>query len=138
MTGLRYGPKVEQCVRDLIDFSDQAARLVANGKDAYESNEWLQLSAEALMHKIGETIARIDEFARDNKLAPSVVLDYPDIDWRKMKATRNVVAHRYDNIDYSILWQGLSEDLPRDATRLRALLDSSRELRSNTAKVLAE
>ena len=110
------GHKADRVVRtlnDVIRFSDTAARLVARGKTAYDSDEALRLAAEAILHKIGEAVARLpDEFTTDN----------PRVAWRSMKATRNVVAHKYEQVDYEIIWNALAHRLPAEADRIRGIL----------------
>jgi uncharacterized protein with HEPN domain len=39
-----------------------------------------------------------------------------------MKATRNIVAHKYDQVDYDIIWNALARRLPVEADRIRQIL----------------
>ncbi|OIN79410.1 hypothetical protein BST29_24090 [Mycobacterium malmoense] len=94
-------------------FTDTAARLVARGKGAYDSDEALRLAAEAILHKIGEAVARLPE---------EFIAVHPEVAWRSMKATRNVVAHKYDHVDYEIIWNALAHRLPAEAARIREIL----------------
>lgn len=100
-------------LNDLLRFTDTAARLVARGKDCYDSDEAVRLAAEAILHKIGEAVARLpDDF----------IADHPSVAWRSMKATRNIVAHRYEQVDYLIIWNALVLRLPVEAERIREIL----------------
>lgn len=100
-------------LNDLLRFTDTAARLVARGKESYDSDEAVRLAAEAILHKIGEAAARLpDEF----------VADHPGVAWRSMKATRNIVAHQYEQVDYGIIWNALVHRLPVEAERIREIL----------------
>ncbi|MGI8576743.1 MAG: HepT-like ribonuclease domain-containing protein [Nocardioidaceae bacterium] len=86
-------------MNDLLAFTTIAGRLVARGRQAYDADEALRLAAEAVLHKIGEAVARLpDEF----------IDAHPDVLWRAMKAARNVVAHQYEQIDYNIIWNALA------------------------------
>ncbi len=100
---------------DLEDFVEQAARLVSRGKPAWDADEFLRLAGEAVIHRIGEAVARLD---RDD---PELVAAHPEISWRAMKGMRNVVAHQYGSIDHQILWNALAISLPVEASRLRAI-----------------
>jgi uncharacterized protein with HEPN domain len=40
-----------------------------------------------------------------------------------MKATRNIVAHDYEQVDYEIIWNALAIRLPRETATVRSLLD---------------
>lgn len=99
---------------DLLRFTDTAARLVARGRDSYDADEALQLAAEAILHKIGEAVARLpDEFTGD----------HPEVAWRSMKAIRNIVAQAYDQVDYQIIWNAMAVRLPAEADRMRRIRD---------------
>lgn len=107
--------RVTRTLRDLIGFTDTAARLVARGRTNYDSDEALRLAAEAIMHKIGEAVAR---------LPGEFIGEHPDVAWRSMKAARNIVAHDYEQVDYDILWNVLANRMPAEAERIRAALRS--------------
>lgn len=99
---------------DLLAFTAMAHRLVARGREAYDADEALRLAAEAVLHKIGEAIARLpDEF----------IDAYQDVPWRTMKAIRNLVAHQYEQIDYDIIWNALAYRLPQYTERIRGIRD---------------
>jgi uncharacterized protein with HEPN domain len=100
-------------LNDLIRFADTASRLVARGRSAYESDEAVRLAAEAILHKIGEAVTRLPE---------EFIVAYPDVAWRSMKATRNIVAHEYEQVDYDIIWNALAHRLPVEADRIRQIL----------------
>jgi uncharacterized protein with HEPN domain len=105
--------RIVAILNDLIRFTDTASRLVARGKNVYDSDEAVRLAAEAILHKIGEAVARLpDEF----------VAAHPDVAWRSMKATRNIVAHKYEQVDYEIIWNALAHRLPAEAERIRHIV----------------
>lgn len=100
-------------LRDLLAFAAMAERLVARGKEVYDEDEALRLAAEAILHKIGEAVSRLpDEF----------LAAHPEVPWRAMKATRNIVAHKYEQVDYEILWNGLAGRLPGEMQHIRAVI----------------
>lgn len=51
---------------------------------------------------IGEGCSKISE---ETKLA------YPDIEWKKITAIRNVVAHKYFEVDLKIIWNVVQNDI---------------------------
>ena len=113
MTEPAHRSRTAATLRDLIGFTDTAARLVARGKRSYDSDEALRLAAEVILHNIGEAVARLpDEF----------VTAHPKVAWRSMKATRNVVAHKYEQVDYQLIWNALVNRLPAEAARIREIL----------------
>lgn len=97
---------------DLIAFTDMAARIVDRGQDQYRADETLRLAAEAVLHKIGEAATRLPVEFTDA---------HPEIPWRAMKGTRNIVAHQHEQVDYTIIWNALSHRLPADAERIRVI-----------------
>jgi uncharacterized protein with HEPN domain len=106
--------RTEQTLRDILAFAAMASRLIARGRPAFDADEALRLAAEAILHKIGEAVARLpDEF----------VSLHPDVPWRRMRAARNLVAHRYEQVDYGLIWDAFAQDLPRDTDRIRQILE---------------
>ena len=54
-------------------------------------------------------LAAIGEASR--KLSEAVRARHPEIEWSKMYALRNIVAHHYFNLDYGLLWKIATERL---------------------------
>ncbi|WP_045384771.1 HepT-like ribonuclease domain-containing protein [Mycobacterium kyorinense] len=57
------------------------------------------------------------------RLPDGFVAAHPDVAWRSMKATRNIVAHQYDHLDYEIIWNALARQLPVEADRIRMVFE---------------
>lgn len=53
MTGFSSRDRDLRTLQDMLDFCEQAERLVARGREAYEGDEMLRLAAEALTHRVG-------------------------------------------------------------------------------------
>lgn len=106
-------PRVIRTLQDLLAFGDMAERLVARGRSEYDSDETLRLAAEAILHKIGEAVAR---------LPTDFVETHPEVSWRAMKGARNVVAHQYEQVDYQIVWNALARRLPDEINLIRPIL----------------
>lgn len=45
----------------------------------------------------------------------------PGIPWKQIYGLRNRIAHRYDGVDMCIVWDTVSEDIPRLQTELAAV-----------------
>lgn len=115
LTGSLDG-RTRQTLGDFLDFAATGSRLVARGRDAYNADEMLRLAAEAVLHRIGEAVARLsDDFTKA----------HPQVNWRPMKGVRNLVAHEYAAVDYTIVWNALEHDLPREAAEVRRILDGT-------------
>jgi uncharacterized protein with HEPN domain len=69
----------------------------------FYENKVLLKAIERCIEIIGEACKKIDkEFSSK----------YPEIEWRKMAATRNIIIHNYTGIDYEVLWQIIKNDIP--------------------------
>ena len=62
---------------------------------------------------IGEAVSRL---GADFEAA------YPIIPWRQISGMRNRLVHGYDNVSEVVLWQTLTEHLPRLLTQVESLL----------------
>ena len=106
--------RTRRTLGDFLEFADTGGRLVARGRAAYDADEMLRLAAEAILHRIGEAVARLsDDFTKA----------HPQVSWRPMKAMRNLVAHEYGAVDYNIVWNALESDLPREAVEVQRLIE---------------
>jgi uncharacterized protein with HEPN domain len=109
----RHGDRVRDTAIDLVEFGRMAARLVARGKPAYDSDEALELAGEAILRRVGEAVARLPD---------SFTSDHPAIEWRKMKQMRNIVAHDYARVDHEIVWTALEAKMPEVTAYIERLL----------------
>ncbi len=66
---------------------------------------------------IGEAAAKIPDSLRAT---------HPEIDWRKIVGMRNVLAHRYWEADYEIVWEVIQDDLPRLREHIQTMLSDIR------------
>lgn len=107
--------RTRQVLEDFQEFARIGARLVARGREAYDADEMLRLAAEAILHRLGEAVARLSVDFTDA---------HPRVHWRPMKRMRNLVAHEYGAVDHNILWNALEHDLPREAAEVQRILDS--------------
>jgi uncharacterized protein with HEPN domain len=51
-----------------------------------------------------------------------VKLRYPQLPWAEMRGLRNVLAHGYMNVDFSIIWRTSQSRLAELESQLRELL----------------
>jgi uncharacterized protein with HEPN domain len=112
-------PRAERALRDLVGHAAAASRLVDRGRVSYDSDEMLRYAAEDLLIRLGEAVARID---RDD---PDFVDQHPELELRRLKDARNVVAHGYDVVDAALVWSILEHNVPTVAGRVWRLLDGS-------------
>lgn len=109
--------RLEQSLRDFLAFTAVGARLVARGRAAYDADEMLRLAAEAILHRLGEAVGRLDRGFTEA---------HPTVRWRQLEGVRNLVAHEYHLVDYAILWNVLETELPREAAAIAKILGEGR------------
>jgi uncharacterized protein with HEPN domain len=98
----------------MLDHAREAVAMV-KGKTRADLNKdrQLNLALVRLLEIIGEAASRIpkEEQAR-----------FADISWSEIISLRNRLIHGYDTVDFDILWQIVSQDLPRLIESLRKAL----------------
>jgi uncharacterized protein with HEPN domain len=47
---------------------------------------------------------------------------YPEIPWRKMYGLRNLISHEYFGVDYEMIWEIITSDLPQNLLDLEGIL----------------
>ena len=58
---------------------------------------------------IGEAANNIPQHIKDK---------YPDLPWKKMYGLRNLISHEYFTIDYELIWEIATKDLPKNKATL--------------------
>jgi uncharacterized protein with HEPN domain len=81
-----------------------AVTLVMEGKRRADFAGDLLLRSAVLHHvqTVGEAASRISAEMQDK---------YPDVPWREISDTRNVIVHAYFSVDLDLIWQTISRDL---------------------------
>ena len=86
-----------------LDFSD------------YTSDEMVQAAVERRFEIIGEALSRI------KRLDTSLLDDIPEHE--RIIGFRNIIIHGYDTIDVAIVWDAISNQLPKLKEQLQHLLN---------------
>lgn len=107
--------RTRRALGDTIGFANEISQYVTSlGEQNFYSHRPTQLIAEALLHRIGEAVSRLED---------TFVAEHPAVEWQKMQGMRNVVAHQYGFIDYRIVWRALSDVLPNDVAAIKRILE---------------
>jgi uncharacterized protein with HEPN domain len=98
-------------LRHMLDHALEAVAMI-KGKTRADLNKdrQLNLALVRLLEIIGEAATRIpkEEQAR-----------HADISWAEIISLRNRLIHGYETVDFDILWQIVSQDLPKLIESLR-------------------
>jgi uncharacterized protein with HEPN domain len=98
----RHDPLVR--LRHMLDYACEAVATAHNRTVAdLSENRQLSLALTHLVELIGEAASQVPgEFQAQ----------HPEIPWPKIISTRNRLIHGYDFVDYDILWDTITNDLP--------------------------
>ncbi len=104
-------------VGHMLDMARQAKDLVAGKTRAdYDAEVALRLALAHLVQNIGEAARRV---------SPQLQKAHPDIPWRNIVGIRHKVVHDYFYVDYDIIWDVVTSDLPALMSRLEQVLGPS-------------
>lgn len=120
----RFGRTVYQSLSDVVEFSGWGEDLVAKGREKYDTDYMTRLAAEAIVHRVGEAIARVTQVMLQKFPETILAEEFPGVHLIDLKDFRNVSAHQYDRIDADRLWLALSVEVPTEAAKIAELLES--------------
>jgi uncharacterized protein with HEPN domain len=103
-------------LRHMHSAAREAAQM-ARGKTRadLDVDRLLNLSLVRLLEIVGEAASRVPAPERAN---------HPGIPWAPIVGLRNRLIHGYDSVDFDILWQIVTQDLPPLIAELEAILSS--------------
>ncbi|XGV96225.1 MAG: DUF86 domain-containing protein [Leptolyngbya sp. BL-A-14] len=81
--------------------------------DDYQESILIQSAVERQLEILGEAAGRVSEVMRQA---------YPAIDWRRTVGLRNIIIHRYDEIQQDIIWNIITTELVTLLTQVEPLL----------------
>lgn len=102
------------CVGHMLDTARGAAAKVRDmDRTAYDRDENLRLALAHLIQNIGEAARRVsDEFHQA----------HPEIPWKAIVGMRHKVVHDYLHVDFDIVWDVVTADLPPLIAQLEKLV----------------
>ena len=103
-------------ISKMIKCCDDISRLMG----LYNEDFYRYTSEISFEYSCGMCLIQIGELA--GRVSEDVIRDNPSVAWRSIKAMRNIHAHDYGNIDYSIVWDTLMNDIPDLKLKLAEIL----------------
>ncbi len=92
-------------LRHMLEHAREAVAMIRGKSRAdLDSDRQLNLASVRLLEIIGEAASRVSEPERSL---------LPGIPWAQIISLRNRLIHGYDAVDFDVLWQILTADLPR-------------------------
>jgi uncharacterized protein with HEPN domain len=100
-------PRDPASLADMLQATEKLTRyLTGKSFDDLLADEILQDAVVRQFTVLGEAAARVSDTTR--------VLE-PRIDWTSVVGMRNVITHKYDEVDYGELWRTFRHDVPEIA-----------------------
>ncbi len=107
--------KVRLYINDVIENISLAEKFVKQlDYQAFVADKEKNYAVVRCIEIIGEAVKNVPEAVR---------LRYPDIPWRKMAGMRDKVIHSYLGVDYRIVWQVVTHDLPALKKHFKRIVD---------------
>ncbi len=101
-------------LQDMLGHSREAVEMCRGlHRDDMHRDRKLQLALVSLLAMIGEAANRVSPEARGKASG---------IPWPQIIGIRNRLIHAYDQIDYDVLWDVITDDLPPLISQLERLL----------------
>lgn len=110
--------KDRMILQKVIEYCDQIKQTVERFGCSYAiyEKDFIYRNACAMcILQIGELVG---------KLSTDVTQHYATVPWRGIKATRNIFAHAYGDVDLKVAWETIRKDIP--------------DLKENCTKILAD
>jgi uncharacterized protein with HEPN domain len=101
-------------IQHMLDAAQKAVEFVGNlGFSDFIKDEKLTLSAIRLLEITGEAAIRISDDFKE---------EYSEVPWYQIAGTRNRLVHGYFDVDLTIIYQIITQDLPPLIAQLQSLL----------------
>ena len=81
---------------------------------AFKNDIAFQYSVNMCIIQIGELVSRLSNELKDQ---------YSEIPWSEIRAMRNIHAHDYENVDLSIVWHTINEEIPALREQIRKIME---------------
>ena len=102
-------------LRQIIDFADEITAIVAGRtREDLDTNRELRRALERCVELVGEAATRLPADWRES---------HNEIPWRQIIAMRNVMIHGYDVVLSDVLWNVVTNDVPKLRAEIKLLLE---------------
>jgi uncharacterized protein with HEPN domain len=103
-------------LRHMLDHAREAVAMArGSARGDLDTDRRLNLALVRLLEIVGEAAAHVP---------PEERVLHPDIPWPEIVGLRNRLIHGYDSVDFDILWQIVTEDLPQLIAALEKTLEA--------------
>ncbi len=99
---------------DILEAIERIERYSSRGRKAFEEDELIQNWIVHQLQIIGEALRSISEDFR---------LGHNEIPWKETIGMRNILVHRYFDLDTDLVWKAVMRDLPDLKEKVRSSLE---------------
>lgn len=86
--------------------------------DEYMRNFQLRLALVKLLEIVGEASGVLSDGLKTN---------FSEVEWRTLKAVRNILVHEYFGINYEVIWASIQRDIPPLKQKIEIIRTSYRD-----------
>ncbi|MCK9377576.1 MAG: DUF86 domain-containing protein [Syntrophobacterales bacterium] len=98
---------------DIFEAIEQIEKYAVQGREAFESNELIQIWHVRHLQVIGEAARTLSSTFKDR---------HPQISWTRIIGMRNILVHHYFEIDLPVVWEVVENELPPLKEQVEAIL----------------
>lgn len=113
----RHAPRAADYLQHILDAISRAVAYAA-ATDSLADFEMDGMAQDAVVRNleiIGEAAVKLE------RVAPELIAASPDVPWQAMRTMRNKVIHDYFEVDASVVWSTVKNDLPPLAAQIERL-----------------
>lgn len=104
-------------LKHMLEASQKAVKLVSGKRRSdFDADETLILAVTRLLEIVGEAA---------NGVSPEFREAHPHIAWKEIIGARHHLIHGYFDVDYDIVWQILTSDLPPLISALEKIIPTN-------------
>jgi uncharacterized protein with HEPN domain len=105
----------EEWVGDILNAIERIEEQAKRGRQTFDSDPLVQIWMQHHIMMIGEAASQLGHY-------PEFYEKYPDVEWRGMRAMRNILTHEYFRVDLDEVWDTIQNSLPVTKVALKKIL----------------
>lgn len=100
----------------IIDAHAASVRILGStSREEFLASETLRHALKSLLLEVGEAAASI---------SPGLKERHPDVPWKQVVDFRNILVHAYFSVQWDLVWEAATTDLPRLAADAERVLNA--------------
>lgn len=113
---MRERKKERVVLQKIIQYGNEIEHILEKhcfDREDFNENTEFQFAIGMCIIQIGELVTRLDK---------DFIQKHVGIPWRQIKGMRNIYAHDYDTIDYDMVWETVTKEIPELKKQLLEIL----------------